>query len=234
MGLDIDVEDPRAVAAAEAIRKGDTAALGRLLKAHPELATARFGPPGQGCRTALHVACDWPGNYPNGPETVALLVQAGADVNARFIGSHSETPLHWAASNDDVMMLDALLDHGADIEADGAVIAGGTPLDDAVAFAQWTTARRLVGRGARVGLFNAAALGMVDRVRELTTAGNQADLNAAFWAACHGGSRDTAGYLLQLGADHSWVAPWDGHTPLEAARRNDFHDLAAWLQEGAS
>jgi hypothetical protein len=35
-----------------------------------------------------------------------------------------------------VEVLDALLDAGADIEAKGAVIAGGTPLMDAVAFAQ--------------------------------------------------------------------------------------------------
>ena len=67
---------------------------------------------------------------PTAPATVALLVEAGAEVNARFGGgSHDETPLHWAASSDDVEVLDALLDLGADIEAPGAVIAGGTPLD---------------------------------------------------------------------------------------------------------
>jgi ankyrin repeat protein len=49
---------------------------------------------------------DWPGHYPDGPQTIALLVDAGADVNARFTGSHRETPLHWAASNNDVAMLD--------------------------------------------------------------------------------------------------------------------------------
>ena len=42
-----------------------------------------------------------------------------------------------------------LLDAGANIEARGGVIGGGTPLDDAWAFGQWNAARRLVERGAR-------------------------------------------------------------------------------------
>jgi ankyrin repeat protein len=45
-----------------------------------------------------------------------MLIQAGADPNAPVEGSwHSETPLHWAASSDDVEALDALLDTGAGI-----------------------------------------------------------------------------------------------------------------------
>jgi ankyrin repeat protein len=55
---------------------------------------------------------------------VAALVAAGADVHARFTGPHTETPLHWAASSDDVGVLDALLDAGADIEAPWRVLPG--------------------------------------------------------------------------------------------------------------
>lgn len=61
-----------------------------------------------------------------------LLVEHGADVNARFSGPRTETPLHWAASSNDVDVIDALLDAGADIEATGAVIADGTPIADVV------------------------------------------------------------------------------------------------------
>lgn len=85
-------------------------------------------------RTLLHNVTDWPGHFRNGAATVALLIAAGADVNARFAGPHTETPLRWAASSDDVEVLDALLDAGADIEAPGAVIGGGSPLRDATAF----------------------------------------------------------------------------------------------------
>jgi ankyrin repeat protein len=50
-------------------------------------------------RTLLHVVTDWPGHFVNGAAAVVVLVEAGADVNARFRGPHTETPLHWAASS---------------------------------------------------------------------------------------------------------------------------------------
>ncbi len=126
-------------AAADAVRRGDVRLLNRLLSDNPGLASARV----DGQRTLLHVATDWPGHFPNCAASIAALIAHGADVNAPFIGRHSETPLHWAASTDDIDALDALLDHGADIEARGSVI-GGAPLADAVAFGQWNAARRLI------------------------------------------------------------------------------------------
>jgi ankyrin repeat protein len=39
---------------------------------------------------------------------------ARAAVEARFTGRHTETPLRWAASSDDVEVLDALIERGAD------------------------------------------------------------------------------------------------------------------------
>ena len=137
-------------------------------------------------RTLLHVVTDWPGHFPYGAATVAALVEAGADVNARFLGPHEETPLHWAASSDDVDVLDALLDAGADIEAPGAVIGGGTPLADATAFRQWTVALRLVERGARATLADVAALGLARRVEEYFAAASPPTADArsrAFWGA---------------------------------------------------
>lgn len=68
-------------------------------------------------------------------------------MNARFVGSHTETPLHWAASSDDVEAATALLDAGSDIEAPGAVLGGGSPLAEAVGVGQWQIARLLVDRG---------------------------------------------------------------------------------------
>ena len=148
-------DDPPVVAAVAAIHTGDVEALEQLLAEHPGLSTARLGSSPDGTpttaksRTLLHVATDWPGHFPRGPAIVMALIAAGAEVDARFVGRHRETPLHWAASSDDVDVLDVLIDAGADIEADGRVIGGGTPLADAVAFGQWNAARRLVDRGAR-------------------------------------------------------------------------------------
>ena len=226
--------DPRAVAVVAAIHAGDTPRLRELLAEHPELATAALGTdgPNGNTRSLLHVATDWPGHYPHVADTIDVLVAAGADVHTRFTGPHTETPLHWAASSDDVAALDALLDACVDIEATGAVIAGGTPLDEAVAFGQWQTARRLVERGAYTHLFNAAALGLHDRVREhLAAKPSAADLTSALWAACHGGQQTTTQEILAHGGQLNWIAPWDGLTPLDAARRHHFDDLATWLTE---
>ncbi len=221
--IGIPVEEDLTADAREMIRSGDVAALRALLAADPSRATARP----DGARTLLHVATDWPGHFPAVAETIAALVEAGADVDARFRGEHAETPLHWAASSGDVAALDALLDAGARIDAPGAVIAGGTPLDDAVAFGQWEAARRLVARGAAVGFRHAAALGLPDQV----TVTGQEELDTAFWYACHGGQRRIAELLLERGAAVDREPPWEPVTPMEAALRQGFAELAGWLRE---
>jgi hypothetical protein len=245
--MSVGGDEPLGVAVVEAIRAGDLRTLTRLLAEHPGLATARVMRPEAGehaARTLLHVATDWPGHFPNGAATVAALIDAGADVHARFVGSHAETPLHWAASSDEVEVLDALIDAGADIEAAGGVIAGGTPLDDAVAFGQWRAARRLVERGAQTALWHAAALGLMDRIETHFTTGPLPaphpwgasatpppdEVDVAFWCACHGGQSEAAAYLLGRGADLNWVSPWDGLTPLDAAVREGADELATWLR----
>jgi ankyrin repeat protein len=224
-----------------AIHAGDVESLSRLLADHPQLATASIADrrpavdrPIPGQRTLLHVVTDWPGHFPRAAESVTVLAGAGADVNARFVGPHRETPLHWAASCDDVAAIDALLDAGADIEARGAVIGGGTAMADATAFGQWRAARRLVERGASTTLWEAAALGLLDRVRTavepgLAPAPSTDEITAAFWGACHGGHRDVAEYLLRRGADLNWVG-WDGLTPVDAAIRSGADDVTDWLE----
>jgi ankyrin repeat protein len=227
----IRTDDPLAIAVVDAIHAGDVEALQRMLREHPSLATARLGDDSDMTRTLLHVVTDWPGHFPNGAATVAALVDAGADVNARFTGPHTETPLHWAASSDDVDVLNALLDAGADIEAPGAVIAGGTPLTDAAAFGQWNVARRLVERGATTPLREAAALGLMDRVEQYCSVRPTPDeLTQALWYACHGGQQAVAEYLLDRGAELNWISTWDELTPLDAARRSEADELVAWLR----
>ena len=227
----IRADDQLAVDVIAAIQGGDVQQLRQLLDEHPDLARARLDYR-DSIRTLLHIATDWPGHFPNGPATVVVLVAAGADVNAHMSGPHTETPLHWAASSDDVDVLDALIGAGAEIEASGSVIDGGPPLSDAVAFGQWRAARRLVEHGAQATLWHAAALGLMDRVVDhfsSETPPTTDEVTNAFWCACHGGQRQTAEYLLDRGAELNWV----GHarlTPLDAAERSKADELADWLR----
>jgi uncharacterized protein len=245
--LTLDSQDPLAVAVTGAVRGGDLGLLRRLLEEHPGLARARIVEAREGCgpggRSLLHVVTDWPGHFPDGPRTVAALVAAGADPGARFSGAHAETPLHWAASCNDVAVLEALVAAGADIEADGAVIGGGTPLADACGFGQWEAAYRLVELGARTTLEEAATLGLLDRVESYVTgpaAPTTDGITRAFWGACHGGQLATARYLLARGAHIDHVGH-GGMTPLDIARAQEAQqaqqdqqtqgarDVVAWL-----
>jgi uncharacterized protein len=232
----ISTEHPVATATVDAIRSGDVDALKQLLREHSWLATARLGdddPDGMS-RTLLHVATDWPGHFPNIAASIGALVEAGADVNARFRGPHQETPLHWAASSDDVEALDALLDAGADIEALGAVLGGGPALADARGFKQWRVAFRLVERGAQATLVDAATMGLFERVCESFSGAEQPDpeeTTRAFWGACHGGRRRCAQYLFDRGAELNWLPPWENLTPLDAASREGAVDLVSWLRD---
>jgi ankyrin repeat protein len=163
---------------------------------------------------------------------VAALVAAGADVNAPFAGGpHVETPLHSAASNDDVALIDALLDAGANLEARGAVIGGGTPIADATAFGQWQAAECLLARGAETNLFESAVMGLNDRLGEqLAASPATEDITEAFWGACHGGRQSTASALLARGADLNWVG-YDDLTAVDAAERSGANRLAQWLRK---
>lgn len=229
----LDADDPIARAVTAAIHSGDLDALTGLLADDPGLATAGITHPVDGSiRSLLHIATDWPGHVPRAGATIRRLVDAGADVDARFVGAHTETALHWAASCDDVEALDALLDCGADIEAAGAVIAGGTPLADATAFGQWAAARRLIERGARSNLFESASLGLLDRVHAHLAdhpTPTVDELGGALWGACHGGHLGTAEYLVTAGGDPDWVSPWDATTPVQVAERAGTTPLVEWL-----
>jgi ankyrin repeat protein len=226
-----------ALAAVVAIQSGDAAALRQLLETNHGLASSQLGG-SFSTRTPLHVVADWPGYFPNGPELVRILIEAGADPNARDPDlDGDETPLHWAASSDDVDVARALIDGGADLETPNGSI--GTPLDNAIGYACWNVARMLVARGAVVAkLWHAAALGMLDRIEELLSDRDQADagddaVSQAFWHACGAGQRRAAELLLSHGADLNWVPDYADGTPLDAANglgtRQD--NVISWLRD---
>ena len=184
-------------------------------------------------RTALHVVCDWPGYFPNGPQIVPLLIAAGADPNHRDPQPGSETPLHWAASSDDVDVAAALIDGGAAIDIPHGSI--GTPLDNAIGYACWHVARLLVARGARIDkLWHAGALGLLDRLEELLAANpTPQEVSQGFWHACAAGQRRAAERLLAAGADLNWQPDYARGTPLDAASGlgTRQENVITWLKE---
>lgn len=226
-------EEPLAVELTAVLKRGDGVRLARMLAADPGLARCAVEDAKGAGRSPLHLFADWPGHNPNAATIVRALASAGADVDAAAAGMwHREAPLHWAASNDDVELVDALLDAGADIERPGSSINGGSPLSCAVGYGQWAAARRLVERGATTLLWHEAALGLMARIRERLESEPSAaadQLSAAFWNACHGGQLAAAEYLLAGGADLNWPAPWSGQTPLDIAERAGRSDVSAWL-----
>lgn len=215
-----------------AIHIGDVEAVSRLVAETPALARDPLGGPFK-TRTALHVVCDWPGYFASGPEIVRLLIAAGADPNYRDPEPRSETPLHWAASSDDVDVAAALIDGGADIEVPNGSI--GTPLDNAIGYACWHVARLLVARRARVDkLWHAGALGILDRLETLLAANpTPQDISQGFWHACAGGQRRAAERLLAAGADLNWKPDYAHGTPFDAAgglgTRQE--NVITWLKE---
>jgi ankyrin repeat protein len=232
-------DDQVAVGLRLAVHAGDVEAIQRLLRTDPALASARLTGRDGGSGTPLHLVTDWPGYFPNGPGIVRLLIDAGADPNALTTsrgpqpGPGSETPLHYAASSDDVDVAEALIEGGADIETPGGSI--GTPLDNAVGYGCWHVARLLVTRGARVDkAWHAAALGMLDRLDALLgTDPPAADVSQAFWHACTAGQRRAAEYLLSRGADLNWEPDYAQGTPLDAASGLDTRqeNVISWLRE---
>ena len=233
---------PAAIDLVFAIHGGDIGTIRRLIGEHPDLPRWRVGDQ-KGTRTPLHMVTDWPGYFPRGPEIARLLIDAGAEPNGGPPGplnpddSRPETPLHWAASSDDVAVAAALIDGGADIEAPSSGPIAGPPLVNAVAYGCWQVARLLVARGARIGsLWQAAALGDQARVDQLLSADpapSQDDLDEAFWQSCHGGQRRMAEYLLDRGASIDAKPGYTNRPPIEAAGQPDTmrQALITWLTE---
>ena len=145
-------------------------------------------------------------------DTVHLLLEQGADPNAREAGDNT-TPLHWAAALGHVEVVRALLDAGADVHGFGDVHDG-----DVIGWAtlgQRNNLHRevvalLLERGARHHIFSAIALGDLDLIRRLVEDNPEAlnrrrsrfeQRQTALHFAISRQRYDILNLLIELGAD---------------------------------
>lgn len=168
---------------------------------------------------------------------------------------YAKTPLHIAAEHNHRAVAEALLDAGAEVEAE--TCWGMTPLAWAANMNGTGVAEALFARGAKSNLWIAAALGLRDTVESYWTGprmlkqgagrsrceeqnGNwvrlppQEDydeiLSDAFYIACRNGHTDVARMLLDRGADINFRGFFGG-TALHWAAGNGHRETVEFLLE---
>lgn len=196
-----------------ACAEGDVETLRGLLRNDPSLVRAtradRFG------GTGLHVAA-----RRGHVDTVRLLLEHGADPNARDTGDNA-SPLHFAAGYGHVETARALLDAGGDVHGVGDVheaeVVGWATALGAPEDPRWEVLPLLLERGARHHIFSAIAVGDLDLIRRLVEQDpgtldrrmsrferRQTPLHFALSRGRH----DVLDLLIELGAD---LEAEDGH-----------------------
>jgi ankyrin repeat protein len=139
-----------------ACHTGDLATARAVLDSSPGVVNARHS----SGSTALHAALPW-------PELVRLLIERGADVNARDTGDNA-LPLHFAAGGASLEVIRMLIDAGSDVQGEGDdhrmdVIGWACCMADA----RRDVVALLLERGARHNVFSAIACNDVDAVRRV-------------------------------------------------------------------
>jgi ankyrin repeat protein len=169
------------------------------------------------------------------------------------------TPLHAAAEKNHISLVQTLLDAGAEIEA--ITTWGMTPLEWAANMGSGAAAAVLLTRGARLNLWSAAALGMVDAVNGFIEATGKLKTGAAqnrysqqlngdwetlppptdfteaisdaFYIACRNGRTEVARLLRGYGADTNFRGFFGG-TGLHWASINGHADTVEYLLEAGA
>lgn len=155
---------------------------------------------------ALSCADSAPGSTPRTDvgELVETLLKHGADVNQR--GLNDYTPLHWAAGQGDLAMVELLLAHGADPNAITRIDDMETPLEVAAVSGRPEIVARLNVVTTRLDWEHASDAGDVAELRRLAQTGHDIDATdgygqTALMRAAHRGRADVVRWLIDHGAD---------------------------------
>ena len=189
-----------------AVRSEDVETVRELLGQQPQLATLRIcneavDEDDPRSTTPLHMSSFIPGNE----ELVALLLEAGAEVDALGYQGFWRTPLSLAAWDGTVGCVRLLLEAGADPNPTTSI--GISPLHNSVCHRSHEKTKLLLEYGAQPTLYVAVALGMVDRVHGLleqepglVNVPGESNL-LPMTVAAEFGQRDVAEVLIQHGAE---------------------------------
>ena len=155
---------------------------------------------------ALSCATSAPGSpaRPDVREIVELLLARGSDVQQR--GLNDYTPLHWAAGDGDLAMVDLLLAHGADPNEITRIDDMETPLEVASVAGHAAVVARLRPLTTRLDWEDASRTGDVKVLARMVRSGHAIDARdgygqTALMRAAHAGHADAVDWLIGHGAD---------------------------------
>jgi ankyrin repeat protein len=195
----------------EAAKNGDAPKIGSLVKADPDLVSAV----GDYRKTALHWAAEM-----DHVEVAAILVEAGADIEART--SWGASPFDWAAAMGSPRVADLLLSRGAT----------GLTLITAAGLGKLSEVRRIIESGEDLSAHRRrdASITPDDHWPSDSAHLRNDPISDALHAAARNGHRDVVAYLLDLGAEIDAKGVF-GATGLHWAAINGHHEVAEFLVE---
>jgi ankyrin repeat protein len=207
--------------AVDAVVNGDLPLLQKLLNENPNLVHQRstrlcpFDPPLHAATLLIYLAANGTENYrqktpPNAVEIATLLLDRGADPNAEanLYGGKCATlgllisSSHPAKAGLQIPLAELLIARGANHE-------GG--LDSAIAHGHLPVAKRLAELGATVDLPAAAALGQINKLRDMLPTASPEQRHRALALAAQSGETESVRILLDAGEDPNRFNPPGAH-----------------------
>jgi hypothetical protein len=227
------IEDATFRRAVELLDAGDLAGLQQHLNQHPNLAHQRVVFEGGNYfrnPALLEFAAENPVRHGTLPQNVVKLAKAILDAGVEQSALNETLMLVATGSvprecRVQLLLIDLLCDHGAD---------PGSAIDAAALHGELEAVNALIGRGARVNLPVAAALGHIEDFRRLLPGADSPDRHLALALASQFGRVEIARLLLDAGEDPNRYNPVGGHshsTPLHQAAAAGCIELVRLLVE---